>query len=104
MIDVDRAIASAVKTGKVFLGSRSVIKNVKLGKARLVVVASNCPSDVREDVEYYCGLSKIPVVAYKGTSLDLGAVCGRRFAVSVLAVREPGESDILKLVKSRGGS
>jgi len=37
----------------------------------------------------------------KGTrSIDLGAVCGKPFMVSALAIREPGDSDILKLAEA----
>ena len=97
MIDIDKAIASTVKTGKVWFGANNTLKNVKMGKAKLVVVAENCPKDIHEDIEYYCKLSKIPMIIYKGTSLDLGAVCGKPFMVSALTIREPGDSDILKI-------
>ncbi len=97
MTDINKAIASTVKTGKVWLGANNAIKNVKMGKAKLVVVAENCPKDIHEDIEYYCKLSKIPMIIYKGSSLDLGVVCGKPFMVSVLTIREPGDSDILKV-------
>jgi len=100
MIDIDKAIATAVKTGKVAFGAKNTIKNVKLGKTKLVVVASNCPRKVREDIEYYCKLSNIPLLVYNKPGINLGAVCGKPFAVSALSIREPGESDVLKIVKS----
>jgi len=97
MIDADKAIGTAVKTGKVLLGGRKAIENAKLGRAKLIVVASNCPRNIMDDITYYGRLSGVPVVIYKGTSIDLGAVCGKPFAVSALTVREPGDSDILRL-------
>jgi len=97
MIDINKAIASTVKTGKVWFGANSAIKNVKMGKAKLVVIAENCPINIREGLEYYCKLSKIPMIIYKGTSLDLGAACRKPFMVSALTIREPGDSDILKI-------
>jgi large subunit ribosomal protein L30e len=100
MIDVDKAITTTAKTGKIHFGSNSALKSVKMKKAKLVIIASNCPQKIREDIEYYCGLSKIPVSIYKGTSLDLGAVCGKPFEVSVLTIREPGDSDILKIAEA----
>ena len=48
---------------------------------------------------YYAKMSSIPVVIYKGTSIDLGMICGKPFMVSALTIREPGDSDILKAVK-----
>ncbi len=96
MIDMDRAIATTVKTGKVMFGANNAVKNAKMGRGKLIVVASNCPSNVVEDVTYYAKLSSIPVVIYKGSSIDLGMRCGKPFMVSALTVREPGDSDILK--------
>jgi large subunit ribosomal protein L30e len=100
MIDVDKAITTAVKTGKVSLGAASAVQNAQTGKAKLIILAANCPKDVRGDVEYYSKLSKVPLVIYKGTSLDLAAVCGKPFSVSALSIREPGDSEILKLTET----
>jgi large subunit ribosomal protein L30e len=97
MIDVDKAIATAVKTGKVLFGANNAVKSVKLGRAKLIVLASNCPQNLMEDIKYYARFSDVKVIIYKGTSIDLGAVCGKPFMVSALTIREPGDSDILKL-------
>jgi len=97
VIDINKAIATTVRTGKVLFGANNAIKNAKVGKAKLIIVASNCPQEIRKDIEYYCGLSDVPIVIYNGTSIDLGAVCGKPFMVSALTIREPGDSDILKL-------
>jgi len=100
MIDVNKAIATTVKTGKIQFGSSSALKNAKAKKAKLIIVASNCPPQFRESIEYYCMLSEIPVSIYNGTSLDLGAVCGKPFEVSALTVKEPGDSNILKITEA----
>jgi large subunit ribosomal protein L30e len=99
MIDIDKAIASAVKTGKVSFGANSAIQNAQTGKAKLIVLASNCPKNVNADIEHYCKLSKVPFIVYKSSSLDLGGVCGKPFAVSALSIREAGDSEILKLTE-----
>lgn len=97
MIDVDKAIATTVKTGKVQFGANKAVESAKLGRAKLIVLASNCSRRIVEDIMYFSRFSNVPVVIYKGTSIDLGAVCGKPFVVSALTVREPGDSDILKL-------
>jgi large subunit ribosomal protein L30e len=99
MIDVDKAIGTAVKTGKVVLGANEAVKNAQSGKAKLIVVAANCPTHARGDIEYYGKLSGVNIVVYKGTSIDLGMACGKPFMVSALSVKEPGDSDILKLIE-----
>jgi len=68
VIDTNKAIASAVKTGKVSFGVTSAIQNAQTGRAKLIILASNAPKDVQEDVEYYSKLSKVPLIVYKGSS------------------------------------
>jgi large subunit ribosomal protein L30e len=99
MIDIDKAIASAVKTGKVSFGTNSALLNAKTGKAKMIVLASNCPKEVKNDVEYYGKISKVPVLTYKGASMDLANICGKLFIISALSIREPGDSEILKAVE-----
>mgnify|MGYP006268922939 CR=1 FL=1 len=97
MIDVEKAIATMVKTGKVTFGAGNAVKNAKLGRGKLILVASNCPRNTLDDIMYYAKLSGVPVAIYKGSSIDLGVTCGKPFMISALTVREPGDSDILKL-------
>jgi large subunit ribosomal protein L30e len=99
MIDVNKAITTTAKTGKIQFGAISALKNAKAKKAKLILLASNCPQSIREDIEYYCKLSEIPVSVYKGESSDLGALCGKPFEVSALTVKEPGDSNILKITE-----
>jgi large subunit ribosomal protein L30e len=94
--DIDKSLSIAVRSGKILFGSNATIKNIMAGRVRLVIVASNCPSDVYEKIEYYCKLSNTPFIVYPGSSLDLGAACRKPFLVASLAVRDPGDSDILK--------
>lgn len=101
MIDIDKAIATVVKTGKVFLGGNSTIRSAKTGKAKLIILAANCPENIREDIRYYCRLSNVPLIIYKGSSKDLAAVCGKPFLVSGLTIKDPGDSEILKLIEKK---
>ena len=99
MIDVNKAITTTAKTGKIMFGANSALKSAKAKKAKLILLASNCPPTIREDIEYYCKLSEIPVCVYKGESTDLGALCGKPFDVAALTIKEPGDSNILKITE-----
>jgi len=99
VVNLDQAIAIAVKTGKVLFGANSTIKNVMTGKVRLAIISSNCPERIRLDLEKYCRLSGIPLIVSPRNNVELGRVCGKPFAISALAIRDPGDSDILKLVR-----
>ena len=102
MMDVDKAIATAVKTGKVSFGANAALQNAKTGKAKLIILAANCPKDIKEQVEYYGKISKVPVMTYKGASMDLAMVCSKLFIISALSIRETGDSEILKVIENNG--
>ncbi len=94
---LENPIKLLYKTGKVVLGSRRAVKLVKLGKAVGVIIASNIPRHVLEDFTYYARLGNVKVIRYPGSSYELGALLGKPFPVSVIAIIEPGESNILEV-------
>ncbi len=94
-----REIRLTVESGKVEFGYRKGVRNALLGKAKLFVIAKNTPVDIKSDVLKYAKLSGIPVLEFKGTTMELGSVCGKPFPVSVLSVYDPGNSDILKMAE-----
>lgn len=102
MVDMNKAIASAIATGKVVFGANEAIKSAKTGKAQLFIIAANSPIQIRQDIEYYGKLSQIQVVAYDGNNFDLGRACGKRFPVGALTIKNPGDSDILKFAEKPG--
>lgn len=96
---ITTAVRLAVESGKVEYGAKTGILASLKGKAKLFIVAGNTPSDVREKVQNYAKISKIPVISFEGSSMELGSVCGRPFPVSVLSVYDEGTSNIMKLAK-----
>lgn len=96
MADLDTALTIAVKTGKVLFGANSTLNSAMSGKVQLVIAASNCPKKLRTELEYYCKISKVPFFAYPKTGLELGRLCSKPFVVSALAIRDSGDSDIVK--------
>ncbi len=96
-MDVERALKTAVSTGDVRLGTNMAMKAVKEGKAKLVVIAANCPSAAEVQAAASTNGVKVYVINVAGN--ELGTVCGRPFAVSALAVVEAGSSDILSILQ-----
>lgn len=97
-MSLNQPIASAVSTGECKIGAKSSIDAIKTGKAKLVVIASNCPKDELDDIEQYAKLAEIKIHKFEGTSWDLGETVGKPFMVSAIAVIKPGDSKILKMV------
>lgn len=88
-----------MKTGKIVYGAKKTIKTCQFGEAKLVIIAANAPEEIREDILYYAKLSKIPIYVFPGNSYELGAMIGRPHMVSAIAIIDPGESEIMRLVE-----
>jgi large subunit ribosomal protein L30e len=97
VINVERAIRTAVDTGEVLMGERETIRAVKNKEVKLVILANNCPPPLREDIQRFVELSEVPIYEFKGSSLELGAICGRPHVISMIGVIEAGDSDIFEL-------
>lgn len=96
-MDINRALRTAASTGKVLLGGDQTKKAIAKGDAKLVVVSSNHPES--EAIEQSATSKKIPVYRFMGRGVDLGPAIGKPFPVGVLAVLDPGESDVMGLKK-----
>jgi large subunit ribosomal protein L30e len=99
MINVDRALRSSIRTGNVVLGSNRTIEAGLNGDAKLIIYAVDCPQEVRAQLESV----EVPVFGYQGLGKDLGSACGKPFSVATLAVIEPGDSEIMALLREIRG-
>jgi len=89
-----------MKSGKYTLGYKTVLKTIRQGKAKLVILSSNIPPLRKSEVEYYAMLAKCGVHHYTGNNVDLGTGCGKYFRASVMAITDPGDSDIVRNLPS----
>lgn len=97
MSSLDQELRMAISTGKVYLGSKVAVREMRRGRAKMAILSSNCPEEIRESVENHGKLSGIPVLRHKKDSLDLGVLCGKPFPVSSIVINDPGDSKILDL-------
>jgi len=88
---IDNILRFVVRTGKVVIGSKRTIKLLKLGALKYVVIASNVPENIRQDIEYYSKLSNIPIIVFPGTNRELGAALGKPFSVAAMGIIDPGQ-------------
>ena len=95
-MDINKALKTAVTKGKVIFGFEQTIKALKSGKAKLIIVSSNCPDKHLSVIGKH---KKVPLHKFSGTNIDLGSACGKPFSVSVLSVLDAGDSEILTLGK-----
>ncbi|KAJ3134366.1 60S ribosomal protein L30 [Physocladia obscura] len=92
---INSRLALVMKSGKYTLGYKSTLKTIRSGKAKLLLIAGNCPPLRKSELEYYAMLSKTAVHHYTGNNIDLGTACGKYFRVGVISIIDAGDSDII---------
>ncbi|ELR17575.1 60S ribosomal protein, putative [Acanthamoeba castellanii str. Neff] len=93
---INSRLALVMKSGKYTLGYKSTLKSLRQGKAKLIIISTNCPPLRKSEIEYYAMLAKTGVHHYTGNNIDLGTACGKYFRVSSLSITDPGDSDIIR--------
>ncbi len=99
-MDFNDSLRRALKTGSVILGPNSTEKCINDGRARMIILAGNCAEDFKSKIS---ANKKLFIHTFEGSSAALGRACGKPFAVSTLAIINPGESDILSFNKGMTG-
>ncbi|MBI2668959.1 ribosomal L7Ae/L30e/S12e/Gadd45 family protein [Candidatus Woesearchaeota archaeon] len=72
---------------KILVGTDSVIKALRSGDVTKVVVARNCPAAAKQDLSHYAQLVGVPVMELDLTNDELGVLCKKNFAISVVGIR-----------------
>jgi len=94
-MDLRTALITAIKTGKVLIGKKRTEKALLIGNPKLVLVSEEC--EEKEKIKYFCKLANVDCKILKMPTLSLGALCGKPFPISALAIINPGESNILEV-------
>ncbi|XP_027969317.1 membrane transport protein XK isoform X2 [Eumetopias jubatus] len=100
---INSRLQLVMKSGKYVLGYKQTLKMIRHGKAKLVLLANNCPALRKSEIEYYTMLAKTGVHHYSGSNIKLGTACGKYYRVRTLAVIDPGDSDIIRNMPEQTG-
>ena len=73
-----------VVTSEFVIGTREIIKNIKSGKVKSVIAASNCPDFIKEKVKK----AGMQVQEFKGNQIQLGTKLGKPFPIAVAGLFE----------------
>ncbi len=79
-------IRKLLLAGKLVVGAKQALAGLRKGTIVRVFVASNCEKNIRKSLERYVGLSKIELVDTGIPNDELGILCKKQFAISVLGV------------------
>ncbi|MHA1292417.1 MAG: 50S ribosomal protein L30e [Promethearchaeota archaeon] len=97
--DIDTNIKVAYKTGNIIFGKNQVLRALRHNPFKMLIIARNCPQELENRLNYYNSLlkDKLFIYKYKGSSWDLGLACAKPYMISIIGVKDPGDSDLLTL-------
>lgn len=84
--DVLVSFKKDLKGKNILFGSERTIKALRIGKVERIYFSSNCPEVAEEDIRTYAGLSEVPLFQLQYPNDEIGALCKKPFAISVVAV------------------
>jgi large subunit ribosomal protein L30e len=77
-----------IKKGNVVLGGKQVLKGIKSGSFKNIIIANNCPEQMKEQIEHYAKISEMSIEESENTGKQLGISCGKPFGVAVIGVKK----------------
>ena len=90
IVDLKSAVTEIkdnVKSGKLVVGTERCLKLLKANQLAKVFVSSNCPEDVRSDINHYSSLTTAQIIELSGIpNEELGVLCKKPFPISVLGL------------------
>ena len=99
--DINKQVNIAVRTGKTVIGTNSVLKHITTNDFRVIILAQNCPPDLKTRIEAMINSKesvRIPIYNYPSSSWDLGTAAGKPHMIAAMGIISPGDSSILDVV------
>ena len=93
-------VSLATKAGKTVSGEFCTEKEVKSGRAALVIVAGDASDNTKKKFRNMCEFYEVPIYFYKDKD-TLGHAMGKQFRASLAILDEGFAKGILKELKSR---
>jgi len=84
--DVGAELKKLLAGEKLVLGAEVTLKLLRQGKLKKVFLASNCSPQVRDNIGRYCKVGNVECVDFSQTNEEIGVICKKPFAISVVGV------------------
>ncbi|MFC1697226.1 50S ribosomal protein L30e [Nanoarchaeota archaeon] len=86
MAEIENEIKKIIETEKVVFGKEQTLKNLKINNIKNIYVSSNCPAELKEDINHYSDLNDVKVIELTENNEELGVLCKKPFTISVLSI------------------
>ncbi len=80
-----KEIKQILEEDNAIIGADRTLKMLKQGRINKVFMASNCPEDLRKDLEKYSKFADVELVKLKQDNEQLGTICKKQHFISVLS-------------------
>jgi len=94
---LEKVIKDAMEDKKCSLGAKEVINSIK--NSKLIILSQSVPRNLVQKIHETAKSSKIPTLNFKGSSVELGRLCGTQFRISTLSLKTLSETNLKTLLK-----
>lgn len=94
---LEKLIKDAIEEGKCTFGTKEAISTVK--NSKLIVLSHSIPEQILEKIQQESKSSKVPILNYDGSSVELGRLCGTQFRISALSLKTLSDTNLKALTK-----
>ena len=81
-------IKKEIKIGKLVIGTRSSLKELKNGKLRKVFLSSNCPDNIKTEVHKLGQVFSTEIEVLTVPNDELGTICKKQFSISIIGEKK----------------
>ena len=81
-------LKEAINKNNAIIGSKRTIKYLKTKELKMVILASNCPENVKRDIKYYANMKGMEVKEFDGTGKQLGIFCGKAISIATIGIKK----------------
>lgn len=78
-------LKKALKEKELVFGTKATLRNLRQRKTKHVLVSSNCPKEVRDELKHYAKLAGAELTELELPDKEIGLICKKRFSISVLS-------------------
>lgn len=94
---LEKALKDGMKENRCTVGAKEVLSGVK--NSKLIIMSRSLPGAALQKITAAAETEKIPTVAFHGTSVALGKLCGLQFRISAVSFGSIPEANIASIVK-----
>ncbi len=94
---LEKIIKDSIEDDKCFFGSKQVVSSMK--NSKLVVLSHSIPEKMLQKIQLAAKNSKVSIINYNGSSVELGRLCGTQFRISVVSLKTVSDTNLKGIIK-----